>query len=99
MNDPATLDSPTTPAPDALVLSALAGRVHRLEETVAALQDSHLLEERIVERLRGAPQAKVGPLPPDADKVTATPPAPSPPAPETPPWSPWPTPPRLSGLA
>src|SRR5437667_9325833 len=100
MNDPATLDSPTAPAPDAHTLGALEGRVHRLEEAVAPLQDTHVLEERILERLRGAPQAKVGPLPPDADKVTATPPAPAPPAPEAPPWSPWPAPPpRLSGLA
>ena len=100
MNDPATLDSPATPEPDAQVLSALAGRVHRLEEAVAGLQDTHGLEERILERLRGAPQVKVGPLPADAEKVTATPPAPAPPPPQAPPWSPWPTPPpRLSGLA
>src|SRR5262245_22596491 len=94
MNDPAMLDSPTTSGADPQSLSALEGRVHRLEEAVAALQDTHLMEERIVEKLRGealrgealhgemqrgGPQAKVGPAPPDNDKVRATPPSPAPP--------------------
>jgi hypothetical protein len=104
MNDPAMLDSPTASGADAHSLSALEGRVHRLEEAVAALQDTHLIEERIVEKLRGealhgGPQAKVGPLPPDSDKVSATPPSPAPPPPEMPVWNPQTVPPRLSGLA
>ena len=103
------LDSPTASGADSQALNALEGRVHRLEEAVAALQDTHLMEERIVEKLRGetqrgetlhgGPQAKVGPLPPDSDKVSATPPSPAPPAHEMPPWNAQTVPPRLSGLA
>jgi len=100
------LDSPTASGAEAHSLSALEGRVHRLEEAVAALQDTHVMEERIVEKLRGetlggGPQAKVGPLPPDSEQVKATPPGAAPPPPEMPAWNPTAPslPARLSGLA
>jgi hypothetical protein len=50
--------------------STLDTRVQRLEDAVAAMQDTHLMEERILERLHERPQVKSGPAPLE-DHVTA----------------------------
>src|SRR5262249_30966539 len=65
--------------------SALETRVQRLEDSMAAMQDTHLMEERILERLHDRPQVKDGPAPADghmADHPRDVPPvSPAPPAP------------------
>ena len=50
----------------------LEARVHRLEEAVVSLQDTHVLEERIVERLAGRLKDDL------ADKITSQPRQPPP---------------------
>src|SRR5262245_25465098 len=81
MNEPAILVPDGTrqdadlgpPAGEGGEHSSLARRVQRLEEAVSALQDTTLMEERIMDRLK-QPQPQV--------KVGSPPPAPPPPAPE-----------------
>src|SRR5262245_29922084 len=89
MNEPAILvpdgtrqDDLGPPGNEGGAHASLEQRVHRLEEAVSALQDTSLMEERILDRLKQpAPQVKVASPPPasspapapapDADKVTA----------------------------
>ncbi len=80
MSDPATLDRDALSSPAdlssrgaELPLASLEQRVGRLEEAVGALQDTALMEERLLERLRERepPQLKIGPAPRATDKVTA----------------------------
>src|SRR5262249_32160740 len=66
----------------------LEQRVHRLEDAVAALQDTHLMEDRIIDRVvhrlnRGPAKDATGIV--DAERrTTAPPPSPHGPAPEPP---------------
>src|SRR5262245_12057850 len=64
-------------------VAGLEQRVQRLEDAVAALQDTTLIEKRVLERMRDRPQVKVGPAPADtAAPVPAPAPAPAPQAPQ-----------------
>jgi hypothetical protein len=57
--------APAEPAPVEAVLppEPLEQRVRRLEDAVAALQDTHLIEERVVERVQARLQGKPEPPP------------------------------------
>ena len=61
MTDPAAITDGAEPADD-LHVQALEERVRRLEEVVAALQDTHALEDRVAERVaaRVAPASDNG---------------------------------------
>jgi hypothetical protein len=97
------LDNQLSPADLEQNWASLETRVQRLEDAVAAMQDTHLMEERILERLHDRPEAhdraqvKIGPAPVD-DHITADHPpattAPVPPAPQPPA-----APPPMSALA
>lgn len=79
-------------------VTGLERRVQRLEEAVAALQDTTLMEERLLERLGERAQVKVGPAVPVDERITSEKSAPAAAAPDVPPREHI-LPPPLSGLA
>src|SRR5205085_8021437 len=80
--------------------SSLESRVRHLEDAVAAMQDTHLMEERVLDRLHERPQFKSGPAPLDDPMLAGDPPAPAHVAPLAPAISVAAAPPPpMSGLA
>jgi hypothetical protein len=94
MNHPGVLETGVSSLPH----GSLEQRVQRLEEAVVALQDTHWIEERILERLREQtpPQVKAGSVPAAAEPITEHTPMTEHPLAEPPPPAPAPAP--LSSL-